>query len=466
MKRFAAILLAALICFSCGCKSKTTGGLTSDTQSVADVQKTESNIKTQKKSSKSSKTKKASQAESFDEESKDSNEQSTADTEDNFEYNLSYEFEDMAELECEKIVKLYNYDASPYSMPNFEKLWYTDEKSGQTLAYVLYVPKSMPAGGCPVYLFLHGAGECGNTYNHYYERIRKAFSVAGDFLSNSIVLAPQCPTGKWWSIDEYYGGDEKGCLSAAKRLLDEVIEKYGANRNRIYVTGLSMGGYATWDLLAKYGNFFAAAAPICGGGDAYAANTLKNIPIMIYHGTADQTVSYNSSLNMFNAINNVGGSMCRMISLLNVGHGAWDYSYIDRELFCWMFAQELHVNQSLNYSTKLSFAVTDPEGKVVITDPDVEGLRSRIKDSKEYLGFELTPLAATKLENSYKKYMGKTYTLYFLGQKLYDFKPQKIHNDMVFYTEKTIKEDYRYYAITNVFQNLVLLNLRKREVSR
>lgn len=176
-----------------------------------------------------------------------------------------------------------------------EKHFY-DSKSGKTLPYRIYIPKNLQKDKkTPILLLLHGAGERGEDNLTQIRNFKGMFNAAGDIISGSIILAPQCPSGGWWNLDEDGYGDEMGWLGAAWRLLESVKSEYGGDPDRIYITGLSMGGIATWALIDRYPEKFAAAVPVCGIGNSYSAYNLTGIPIKIYHGTADTTIGCGAS---------------------------------------------------------------------------------------------------------------------------------------------------------------------------
>lgn len=133
----------------------------------------------------------------------------------------------------------------------------------------------------PVILFLHGAGEIGSDNEKHIENIKNILEYNYDLVSQAFVLCPQ--SSEWWDLDREYTGDQNGTLGSALHLLQAIQKSYSCDNNRIYVTGLSMGGYATWDLLEEYGDIFAAGIPVCGGGNSKKAYKLKDIPIRIYH---------------------------------------------------------------------------------------------------------------------------------------------------------------------------------------
>jgi predicted peptidase len=114
----------------------------------------------------------------------------------------------------------------------------------------------------------------------------------------------------------------------------KIESKYRIDTDRIYLTGLSMGGFGTWEWATKYPDQFAAIAPVCGGGDLMFADRLTKIPIWAFHGEADPVVPVNRNTDMVKAINEKGGS-ARMTIYPGVGHGSWVNAYNDEELFKW-----------------------------------------------------------------------------------------------------------------------------------
>ena len=240
----------------------------------------------------------------------------------------------------EKVTKLFKPAKETIcSSTDLAEKEFFDSQSGKTLPYRIYIPKNIQKGKkTPILFLLHGAGERGADNFAQIRNFKGMFNAAGDIISGSIILAPQCPTNGWWSLDEGYG-DENGWLGAALRLLESVKSEYGGDPDRIYITGLSMGGIATWALIDRYPEQFAAAVPVCGIGNSYSAYNLTGIPIKIYHGTADTTIGCGASDEMYNAILNAGGKMVDYKRLYGVGHNAWDAAYSDRDMFCWMFSQ-------------------------------------------------------------------------------------------------------------------------------
>ncbi len=196
-----------------------------------------------------------------------------------------------------------------------------------TMDYLLYLPNDYDqVESAPLLLFLHGAGERGSDL----ERVKlhgppKLIAAGKEFPF--IVVSPQCPGDRWWKPDD---------LSA---LLDELVEKYKVDKDRIYVTGLSMGGFGTWGLAASAPNRFAAIVPICGGGDPSTARRLARIPIWVFHGAKDPVVPLSASERMVDAVEEAGGNV-KFTVYPEAGHDSWTEAYNDPELYKWLLEQK------------------------------------------------------------------------------------------------------------------------------
>lgn len=198
--------------------------------------------------------------------------------------------------------------------------------------YLLFLPERYGTQNkrFPLILFLHGSGECGMDLNLVKKlgvprtaELRKNFPF--------IVLAPQCPKGKWWT--------DTGMIIRVMAMLDDVCNRYMVDRSRIYLTGLSMGGFGTWALAEQFSNQFAAAAVVCGsGGNPYLAYRLKNVPIRIYHGGADKSVSILNARMMDNALKKVGADV-QLIVYPKLGHGIWNKVYFSDDFYDWLLKQ-------------------------------------------------------------------------------------------------------------------------------
>lgn len=228
----------------------------------------------------------------------------------------------------------------------FEPQVYADA-SGAKLNYRLLKPKDYdPQKKYPLVLFLHGAGERGD------DNEKQLIHGMNDFASDAImakypafVVAPQCPAGKkWvevdWSADSHAMPQEP---SISLRLTLEAIaalqQEFSIDADRLYITGLSMGGYGTWDAVQRYPQRFAAAAPICGGGDPAFAAGMKDVPLWAFHGDKDTAVKPHRSREMIAALKAAGGTP-KYTEYPGVAHNSWAQTYANPELYAWLFAQK------------------------------------------------------------------------------------------------------------------------------
>lgn len=212
----------------------------------------------------------------------------------------------------------------------------------QTMPYVVYVPRDYSSDRkWPVVLFLHGAGERGNSgLPQSQVGIGSAIRMHPDRFP-CLVVMPQCPTGKGWGAPLRGVAQETPETAAlALAALDEVMKKYSCDPDRVALTGLSMGGYGTWYLGAKYPDRFSALMPICGGGQpAEMAPNLKDEPIWVFHGDADPTVPVQRSRDMVKALQDAGSTKVRLTEFPGVGHNSWDKAYDNEEAIRWLLDQ-------------------------------------------------------------------------------------------------------------------------------
>jgi predicted peptidase len=196
-----------------------------------------------------------------------------------------------------------------------------------TMDYLLYLPKDYDQKpSWPLMLFLHGAGERGNDLDRVKVHGPPKLIAAGKELP-FLVVSPQCPTGQFWKPQE---------LSV---LLDEMVEKYKVDKERIYVTGLSMGGFGTWLLAALEPDRFAALVPICGGGDPNTAKRFAHIPVWAFHGGKDPVVPLAASEKMVDALKRAKGNV-KFTVYPEAGHDSWTEAYNDPDLYKWLLAQK------------------------------------------------------------------------------------------------------------------------------
>jgi predicted peptidase len=196
-----------------------------------------------------------------------------------------------------------------------------------TMNYLLYLPKDYDQQEAwPLMLFLHGAGERGEDLDRVKVHGPPKLIAAGKEFP-FVVVSPQCPSDKWWQAHE---------LSA---LVDEIVERYKIDQDRIYVTGLSMGGYGTWALAAFSPHRFAAAVPICGGGDPRSAQRLPHLPIWVFHGGKDSVVPLSASQEMVDALKKVNDNV-KFTVYPEADHDSWTETYNNPELYKWLLEQK------------------------------------------------------------------------------------------------------------------------------
>lgn len=204
-------------------------------------------------------------------------------------------------------------------------------KKTEALDYLLAVPKGYDAEGdaVPLLLFLHGAGERGDNLKKVKAHGPPKMVEQGHDLG-AIVVSPQCPAGSWWTSE----------LDMLIALLDKIEKQYNVDKDRIYVTGLSMGGYGTFALAARQPQRFAAAVPICGGGAYFEARVLSRLPMWVFHGENDRVVPLEESTRMVKYMNEFGGENAKLTTYPGVGHNSWGKAYGDEKMWDWLFAQK------------------------------------------------------------------------------------------------------------------------------
>ena len=202
-----------------------------------------------------------------------------------------------------------------------------DDKVSVSLPYLLYLPEGYAetTERWPLVLFLHGSGERGTDLG-LVKRHGPPKRVEEGAAFPFVLVSPQCPLGRWWSVDH---------LDA---LLQHLTATLKIDTDQVYVTGLSMGGFGTWALALEYPNRFAAIAPICGGGIPYRANLLQHLPIWAFHGAKDPVISLEYSVAMVEAVNQAGGN-ARLTVYPDAGHDSYTETYAGEELYAWLLSQ-------------------------------------------------------------------------------------------------------------------------------
>ncbi len=264
--------------------------------------------------------------------------------------------------------------------------------AGYTMPYRLFIPSGYDSNtNYPLVLFLHGAGERGTDNNAQLTANRGATLWAENANQASFpcfVVAPQCPSNAQWvntnwsngsySIDDIPVSTE---LRMVKDMLETLQTQYNIDATRLYITGISMGGYGTWDFILRYPGLFKAAIPICGAGDPAKASLIATLPLRVFHSSDDPIVPVSGSRDMVNAINAQGPNNRNPFytEYTDQGHFSWVNAYNSSDLVSWLFnassislncnnTQNVNVNiepasvsMQVNQTTKLIAHVT-PEG--------------------------------------------------------------------------------------------------------
>jgi predicted peptidase len=232
----------------------------------------------------------------------------------------------------------------------FEKRTFTGS-SGKELHYRLLKPKDYhPAAttAYPLVIFLHGIGERGvDNEAQLLHGVREFAKPETRAKHPCFVVAPQCPPNTAWSAIERKGfnitvkfpkepSEQENLIIG---LLDSLPKEFHIDPKRVYITGLSMGGFGTWDLLARYHDRFAAGIPVCGGGYEPAVPEFAKVPLWVFHGGADPLVKPQFSRSMVDAIHKAGGKP-GFTEYPGVGHDCWTMTYHNPDVLDWLFAQK------------------------------------------------------------------------------------------------------------------------------
>ena len=228
--------------------------------------------------------------------------------------------------------------------PGFEKAEFRDGKD--VLPYRILKPlHTEKEKKVPLVLVLHGAGERGM------DNTAQLVHGSALFLDPKnrekfpcFVLFPQCPPGKRW-VEVDWGQktshaqpkEPSDPMRLTRHLLDQLLSKEPIDEKRIYITGLSMGGFGTWDFAARYPDLTAAIAPICGGADDSTAPRLKDIPVWAFHGAKDTAVWPERSRSMIQALRKTGATP-RYTEYEKVGHDSWNNAFREPEFLPWLFS--------------------------------------------------------------------------------------------------------------------------------
>jgi pimeloyl-ACP methyl ester carboxylesterase len=228
--------------------------------------------------------------------------------------------------------------------------WYALRKKTNDLTpykYLVHLPKPVTTGPAtnlsasnlsgpnsaatkfPLMLFLHGSGERGSILDLVKKHgpPRLADEASWPFKNQFIIVSPQCPDGQTWNV------------FLLRDLLDEVMTRYPVDPDRVYLTGLSMGGFATWEFAEYFPERFAAIVPISGGGDPTDVARIKDIPAWVFHGQLDPTVRIECAYEMVQALRDIHARL-RFTVFPDWPHNSWEPAYDDPKLYEWMLQQK------------------------------------------------------------------------------------------------------------------------------
>ena len=245
---------------------------------------------------------------------------------------------------------LYIWNSNAQDMSLYQKKEYS--KGNDTLLYRIMYPKDFSNDKqYPIVLFLHGSGERGN--DNEKQLVHGAKLFANEVVRDSfpaIVIFPQCPEQDYWADVEVdrstmplglkfqNGGTPTIALQLVIDLMKDYIEKPYIEKNKVYVMGLSMGGMGTFEIIYREPDMFAAAIPICGGGDPQTvAVYAKKIPLWVFHGAQDNVVDPQFSISMVSAVLKEGG-FPRFTLFDFANHNSWDAAFAEQELLTWLFS--------------------------------------------------------------------------------------------------------------------------------
>ena len=195
------------------------------------------------------------------------------------------------------------------------------------LRYLLWMPPaaSKPSAGWPLLFFLHGSGERGRNLAKLKTYGPARYAAAGRQFP-FVLVAPQVREGLAWDSD------------ALEALRIDLVTRLPIDPDRVLMTGLSMGGYGTWNYAVDYPDRLAAIAPVCGAGDSDRAERIKHLPVWAFHGARDDVVPIADDQAMVDALKAAGGTV-RFTVYPHVGHDAWEPAYADPALYAWLMAQ-------------------------------------------------------------------------------------------------------------------------------
>lgn len=243
------------------------------------------------------------------------------------------------------------------------------EKS-KTYPYLAYLPSGYQESigkEWPLIIYLHGSSCKGNNL----ERVKKygpPFYLDRGMQVDAIVISPQCPSNRNWVYGDWF-----------ESFYREILDKYRVDPSRVYLTGMSLGGFGTWSLASRYPQYFAAIMPLCGGGRPDMAETVKDLPTWVFHGEKDRKVRLTRSTEMVNAMQELG-SRPKFSVLKGEGHDI-HHVYAEQSVYEWLLAQHKNVYEklvSMNFWSPKNDSVISQKKQEIIHEVQQSSLAGKI----------------------------------------------------------------------------------------
>lgn len=261
---------------------------------------------------------------------------------------FTYQESDYKNLNYAQYLKQKNGNYNYNSLLNIFDAQVFESSDGTVIPYRIYVPSSYdPSKEYPLLTILHGAGERGNdNKSQLINMVSDLFNQANSPYMEAIIVCPQCPSGQQWVDTPWANGNYSTAsvpvsneLDAVLGIMTNTIADLSVDTDRLYLMGLSMGGFGVWDLLMRNPTVFAGAVALCGGADPSQASSLTTVPIWAVHGTNDNVVPYAGTQAMCQAIKDAGGELCVFDSKQGYSHNVWGYVGGSTEIAAWLFSQ-------------------------------------------------------------------------------------------------------------------------------
>lgn len=245
---------------------------------------------------------------------------------------------------CWLVITIFSLPAAFAQQAGFQAKVF--ESSVGTLPYQVYLPEGYQQQSLPLVLFLHGAGERGNDNQKQLLHGAPALLAYAQNHEPAIILVPQAPANEKWVDVEWHELSNRMSeqpsrpMQMVMELQQTYLDEFWVDEDRVYLTGISMGGFGSWELLQRFPNRFAGAVIICGGGDTNLANTFSKVPVWAFHGDADKVVNVERSRRMVAALKAAGGSP-KYTEYKGVYHNSWTQTYNNQQVLDWLFTRNI-----------------------------------------------------------------------------------------------------------------------------